>query len=84
MKDLPKFFAEKEPHLILKCFAFFDGTVRPICRPGTVNQRLLYNGHKRIHGIKFQSVVTPDGMIANMYGPVGKLFFFLENGIWGL
>ena len=60
------------------CFAFVDGTVRPICRPGTVNQRLLYNGHKRVHGIKFQSVVTPDGMIANMYGPVGKLFFFLR------
>ena len=51
---------------ISNCFAFVEGTVRPICRPGTVNQRLLYNGHKRVHGIKFQSVVTPDGMIANM------------------
>ena len=61
------------------CFAFVDGTVRPICRPGTVNQRLLYNGHKHVHGIKFQSVVTPDGMIANMYGPVGKLFFFFKK-----
>ena len=59
------------------CFAFDDGTVHLtcICRPGTVNQRLLYNGHKRVHGIKFQSVVTPNGMIANMYGPVGKLPF---------
>ena len=64
------------------CFAFVDGTVHPICRPGTVNQRLLYNGHKRVHGIKLQSVVTPDGMIANMYGPVGKLFFFLRK--WNL
>ena len=57
------------------CFGFVDGTVCPICRPGSVNQRLLYNGHKHVHGIKFQSVVTPDGMIANMYGPVGKLSF---------
>ena len=57
------------------CFAFFDGTVRLICRPGTVNQRLLYKGHKSVHGIKFQSVVTSDGMIANMYSPVGKLSF---------
>ena len=57
------------------CFGFVDGTVRPICRPSTVNQRLLYNGHKRVHGIKFESVVTPDGMIANIYGPVGKLSF---------
>ena len=64
------------------CFAFVDGTVHPICRPGTVNQRLLYNGHKRVHGIKLQSVVTPDGMIANMYGPVGKLFFYLRK--WNL
>ena len=58
-----------------KCFGFVDGTVRPICRPGTVNQRLLYKGHKRVHGIKFQYVVTPNGIIANMYGPVGKLSF---------
>ena len=57
------------------CFGFVDGTVRPICRPSTVNQRLLYNGHKRVHGIKFQSVVTPNGIIATMYGPVGKLSF---------
>ena len=51
------------------CWGFIDGTVRPICRPGQ-NQRVLYNGHKRVHAIKFQSVVTPDGMIANLHGPV--------------
>ena len=33
-------------------FGFIDGTVRPICRP-TVNQRMLYNGHKKIHALKF-------------------------------
>ena len=38
------------------CWGFIDGTVRPICRPGQ-NQRVLYNGHKRVHSIKFQSVV---------------------------
>lgn len=53
------------------CFGFIDGTVRPIARPGE-NQRVLYNGHKRVHAIKFQSVVIPNGLIANMYGPVGK------------
>lgn len=52
------------------CFGFIDGTVRPICRPQN-NQRIVYNGHKRVHGLKFQSVVLPSGMIANMYGPVG-------------
>ena len=53
------------------CFGFVDGTVRPITQPGE-NQRLLYNGHKRVHGLKFQSVVLPNGLIAHLYGPVGK------------
>ena len=29
----------------------------------------MYNGHKRIHSIKFQSVVIPNGLIANLHGP---------------
>lgn len=53
------------------CFGFIDGTVRPICRPQE-NQRIVYNGHKRVHGLKYQSVALPSGMIANMYGPVGN------------
>ena len=52
------------------CFGFIDGTVRPIARPGK-NQRLLYNGHKRVHALKFQSVSLRKGLIGNMYGPVG-------------
>ena len=51
------------------CIAFVDGTVRPVCRPGT-NQRVLYNGHKKVHAIKFQSVAVPNGLVANLYGPV--------------
>ena len=50
------------------CFGFIDGTVRPICRPEQ-NPRIFYNGHKRVHGLKYQSVVLPNGMIANMYNP---------------
>lgn len=53
------------------CFGFVDGTVRPISRPGEM-QRIVYNGHKRVHALKFQSVATPNGLIANMFGPVGK------------
>ena len=53
------------------CWGFVDGTVRAVTRPGE-NQRLLYNGHKRVHSLKFQSVVSPNGLIANLYGPVGK------------
>ncbi|ETV76858.1 hypothetical protein H257_09294 [Aphanomyces astaci] len=29
----------------------------------------MYNGHKRKHAIKFQSVVTPDGLISHGFGP---------------
>ena len=51
------------------CWGFVDGTVRPICRPSR-SQRVVYNGHKRVHALKFQSVVAPNGLIANLYGPV--------------
>lgn len=51
------------------CWGFIDGTVRPVSRPGK-NQRVLYNGHKRVHAIKFQSIVAPNGLIANLFGPV--------------
>ena len=50
------------------CFGFIDGTVRPIARP-KYYQRVTYNGHKRIHSLKFQSVVLPNGLIANLAGP---------------
>jgi len=51
------------------CWGFVDGTVRPICRPSQ-HQRAVYNGHKRVHALKFQSVVAPNGLIANMFGPM--------------
>ena len=54
---------------LMNCFGFVDGTVRPHSRRGQ-NQRILFNGHKRIHVLKFQSVVIPNGLIYNLYGPV--------------
>ena len=53
------------------CFGFVDGTVRPVCRPGE-HQRVIYNGHKRVHALKFQCVALPNGLIGNLFGPVGK------------
>ena len=50
------------------CFGFVDGTVRRTIRPN-YNQRVMYNGHKRVHAIKFQSVVLPNGLIGNLAGP---------------
>ena len=60
------------------CWGFVDGTVRPVCRPGR-NQRVFYNGHKKVHSLKFQSVAAPNGLAANLFGPVeGKR---LESGM---
>ena len=53
------------------CFGFIDGTVRPISRP-VANQIYGYNGHKRVHALKFQSVALPNGLIGHLYGPVGR------------
>ncbi|DAZ96067.1 TPA: LOW QUALITY PROTEIN: hypothetical protein N0F65_005845, partial [Lagenidium giganteum] len=51
------------------CVGFIDGTVRSICRPSK-NQKCCYSGHKRKHGLKFQSVVTSNGIIAHLFGPI--------------
>ena len=51
------------------CWGFVDSAVRPLCRPSR-NQRIVYNGHKRVHALKFQSVVAPNGLIATLYRPI--------------
>ena len=50
------------------CFGFVDVTVRKFARPNK-NQGTMYNGHKRVHAMKCQSVVLPNGLIANISGP---------------
>ena len=53
---------------LTNCFDFVDGgTVLCIFRP-TVNQRVVYNCHKRVHGIKVQSVALPNDLIGNFHG----------------
>ncbi len=62
-------------HLISKCtndlmgntWGFIDGTYRWTSRP-ICYQHLCYTKFK-CHEIKFQSIVTPDGMIAYLYEP---------------
>jgi hypothetical protein len=50
------------------CWAFVDGTVRQIARPG-VAQRVMYNGKDRVHAQKFQGVSSPDGILRHVGGP---------------
>ncbi len=53
---------------LLNCWGFIDGTVRPICKP-IIGQKVMWNGHYRVHSLVFQSVVAPNGLIANLDGP---------------
>ncbi|XP_077506971.1 uncharacterized protein LOC144116141 [Amblyomma americanum] len=49
------------------CWAFIDGTARPICRPSR-NQNVYFSGHKRVHALKYQSVMCPNGIICQLDG----------------
>ena len=53
------------PNLI----AFIDGKLWPVCRP-TKLQQVLYSGHKRVHGVKTQGLVFPNGIQPWPYGPM--------------
>lgn len=63
-----------------RVFGFHDDTVIATCRPGsgpTVDgerhdnfiQMAFYNGWKKHHGYKYQTLELPNGMCADMYGP---------------
>lgn len=61
-------------------FGFHDCTIIATCRPGggpTVDggrndnliQQSFYNGWKKHHGIKFQTLELPNGLCADLHGP---------------
>jgi hypothetical protein len=62
------------------------GTHHHTCRP-SINQLEAFSGHKRCHGLKYQSIVIPNGLIANLYGPEpGRrhdAFMLKRSGILG-
>ena len=47
-------------------------------KPG-VNQRAVYNGHKGVHTLKFQSLALPNGLIGHLYGPVGESYLLASH-----
>ena len=51
------------------CWGFLDGTQGRVCRPHK-GQQSIFNGHKRMHSLKYQSVVSPDGMMSHFFGPM--------------
>jgi hypothetical protein len=52
------------PHV----WGFIDATVRECCRP-VYFQEAIYNGKDRVHAIKFQTIVSVDGIICHCSGP---------------
>ena len=61
-------------------WGFIAGTVKACCK-SDINPRFIYNGRKRVQGIQFHLVVTPNGLIANLFGPVeGRKH---DNGMLG-
>ena len=49
-------------------YGFIDGTHRAICRPSSLPQQPFYSGYKKIHSIKFQAIMAPDGLIIHPAG----------------
>lgn len=49
------------------CVGFIDGSKIDIARP-TRDQELNYSGHYKKHVMRFQVIVTPDGITASLYG----------------
>jgi len=50
-------------------WGFIDGTIQGIARP-TYHQRTCHNGWNRKHCLKYHGIVTPDGLISHLFGPV--------------
>ena len=62
LKEYARVIARKGAPL-KQCIGFVDGTVRAMARPSH-DQRQYYNGHKRVHALKFQALVLPNGITA--------------------
>ncbi|KIJ40659.1 hypothetical protein M422DRAFT_104672, partial [Sphaerobolus stellatus SS14] len=55
---------------LLDCIAaIIDGTLQKNARP-VRNQCIVFNGWKCIHCLKYHIVISPDGIIIHVYGPV--------------
>ena len=77
-----------------RIFSFIDDTMNATCRPGggpagpgvdaernpKEIQRAFYNGWKKLHGMKWQTLDMPNGMNFHVWGPVS----IRHNDLWTL
>ena len=52
---------------LYNCFDFVGGTIACICI-AVLNERVVYGHDRKMHGVKFQTVVLPNGWIINLEG----------------
>lgn len=66
-------------------WAFIDGTVRRVCRPGDIIEGSYFSGHKRYHGVKYSCVASADGIIFHVFGPWparrSDVFMFQQSNV---
>jgi hypothetical protein len=77
--------ATQEAGGVSRVWGWIDGTIRPICRPSTVEQRPYWSGYKKTHGFKYQGILTSDGILSSLAGPeegsVGDWKMWKECGL---
>lgn len=71
MYGLDVTLAENVQHPIVSLFSFIDTTCLPCQKPSGdwLTQKAFYSKYYKTWGLKFQAIVTPDGIIADLYGP---------------
>ncbi|KAJ8909728.1 hypothetical protein NQ315_014379 [Exocentrus adspersus] len=86
LSEISNFAVAAKRAAIPNCWAFIDGTARAICRPSE-DQETYYSGHKKFHCVKYESVVTPDGLTVSLMGAFeGQRHdagIFRESGFYG-
>ena len=68
-----------------KAFGAVDATVFPILRPGLPNESDYYSGKHKIHCLKVQALVTPDGQCVHLSeiipGATHDRILFTQSGL---
>jgi len=53
-----------------RIWGFIDGTFRGFQNPGESDlQTFMYSGQKKAAGMKWQAIVTPNGLVSSLIGP---------------
>ena len=69
MPNFAELIQNKTDGVAENIWGFINGTIRKTSRP-VYHQRVVYTWFKKCHGLKFQSVLVPDGFIASLFSPV--------------